>query len=126
MKQVLQDSITRISNGQRHGLVKVELIYSKLVLSFLKCLYKEGFIRGFCLNKNSITLYLKYYKGVPSINHISSVSKLSKRVYLSKKEVINLMNKKELFILSTSQGITTNKNILNYDFQGGEVLCRVY
>jgi small subunit ribosomal protein S8 len=126
MKQVLQDSISRISNGQRHGLVQVELIYSKLILSFLKCLYNEGFIRGFCLNKSSITLYLKYYNGIPSINHISSVSKLSKRVYISKKEVVNLMNKKELFILSTSQGITTTKNILNSDFQGGEVLCRIY
>ena len=96
MNKTLQDTIVRISNGQRHLFSEIYVLKSKLVISFLKCLYKEGFIRGFIIENRRIKVYLKYFKGKPSIFHISSVSKLSKRVYISKKELLNLLSKKLL------------------------------
>ncbi len=125
MTKTLQDTITRISNGYLHKLIEIDVIHSALVVSFLKILYQNGFIRGFILNKNNISVLLKYYRGVPAISHISSLSKLSKRVYLSKREVITLAESQGFFILTTPKGLFTSKNIFDKNFMGGEVLCRV-
>ena len=88
MNKTLQDSIVRIANGHLHRFSEIYVLRSKLVIAFLKCLYKEGFIRGFVVEKHKIKVFLKYYGGKSSIQHISSVSTLSKRVYISKIELL--------------------------------------
>ena len=77
------------------------------------------------MKKNTIWVLLKYYRGVPAIRHISTISKLSRRVYLSKREIITLSQNQEFFVLTTPKGLFTNKNIFDENFMGGEVLCRV-
>ena len=125
MTKTLQDAIVRISNGYLHKLIEIEVINSFLIVSFLKLLYSNGFIRGFIVKKNTILVLLKYYRGVPAIRHISTISKLSRRVYLSKREIITLSQNQEFFVLTTPKGLFTNKNILDENFMGGEILCRV-
>ena len=125
MTKTLQDAIVRISNGYLHKLIEIEVINSFLIVSFLKVLYHNGFIRGFIMKKNTILVLLKYYRGVPAIRHISTISKLSRRVYLSKREIITLSQNQEFFILTTPKGLFLKKNIFDENFMGGEVLCRV-
>ena len=126
MNKNLQDTIIRLSNANSHLFSETHVLKSKLIISFLKCLYNEGFIRGFVVGPRNIKAYLKYFDNKPAIKHISSVSKLSKRVYISKSEILSLLSSKEVLILTTSSGLATSKTILNGDFKGGEVLARVY
>lgn len=126
MNKTLQDSIVRIANGHLHRFSEIYVLRSKLVIAFLKCLYKEGFIRGFVVEKRKIKVFLKYYGGKSSIQHISSVSTLSKRVYISKIELLNLLSSKGLLIISTSKGLFTSRDVYQDNFIGGEILCKVY
>jgi len=123
MQKNIYDTIARISNGQCYRFSELNVVKSKLVISFLKLLYSEGFIRGFNLNSLSITVFLKYHNLKPSISYISSLSKPSKRIYLSKKEILVLSKKKEIFVILTSKGFFSSKNIFESSFEGGEVVC---
>ena len=126
MNKTLQDSIVRIANGHLHRFSEIYVLRSKLVIAFLKCLYKEGFIRGFVVEKRKIKVFLKYYGGKSSIQHTSSVSTLSKRVYISKIELLNLLSSKGLLIISTSKGLFTSRDVYQDNFIGGEILGKVY
>ena len=123
MQKSIYDTIARISNGQRYRFSELNVVKSKIVISFLKFLYFEGFIRGFNLNNLSITVFLKYHNLKPSISYISSLSKPSKRVYLSKKEILVLSKKKEIFVILTSKGFFSSKNVFESNFEGGEIVC---
>tara|TARA_B100000787_G_scaffold106758_1_gene79209 strand:+ start:218 stop:598 length:381 start_codon:yes stop_codon:yes gene_type:complete len=123
MQKSIYDTIARISNGQRYRFSELNVVKSILVISFLKFLYSEGFIRGFTLNNLSITVFLKYYNLKPSISYVSALSKPSKRVYLSKKEILVLSKKKEIFVILTSKGFFSSKNVFESNFEGGEIVC---
>ena len=126
MQNILNDSINRIQNGQKFLFSEIEVSESKVVLNFLKLLYKEGFIRGFKKRKKNIVVYLKYYNGKPTISYIKSVSTKNKRVYMSYMDVIKCSNLKETFILGTTQGFCTSKNLFDSRFSGGEVVCKIF
>ena len=59
MQNILNDSINRIQNGQKFLFSEIEVVGSKVVLNFLKLLYKEGFIRGFKKKKKKCCSLLK-------------------------------------------------------------------
>ena len=97
-----------IKNGQ---LVKRTFILqqkTKICEQFLKVLWDEGFILGYKTvqtNKSQLKIFLKYKKGNPVINSIQFVSKPSKRVYLSVKQLWKIQSNNNLIVLSTSKGL---------------------
>jgi small subunit ribosomal protein S8 len=148
--------ISHIKNGQKANILVIQAPKSKINVAFLRVLQDNGFIRGYRENLDDpffIEILLKYRDGKPAINDITQVSKPSKRVYLSIKD-LNSRNriyksktknksriKLEQFlqtnfkdtshivdgtlIVSTSKGIFTHLDAYKFNV-GGEVLCRLF
>jgi len=99
---------TNIKNGQ---LIKRTFILqrkTKICEQFLRILWDEGFILGYKTvqtNKNQLKIFLKYKKRNPVINSIKFVSKPSKRVYFSVKQLWKINSNNNLIIISTSKGL---------------------
>ena len=97
-----------IKNGH---LAKQTFIYQKkkkFCENFLKILWDEGFILGYKLeskNQNMLKIFLKYKNGKPAINSIKPISKPSKRIYYSIKQLWKIDHTKSFIILSTNKGL---------------------
>lgn len=96
-----------IKNGQ---LIKHSFVLQtrkKICESFLKILWDEGFILGYTvdLKANKLKIFLKYNDGRPVINSVRLISKPSRRIYYSTKQLWKLKSTKQLIIISTNQGL---------------------
>ena len=125
MKKSLQNVISSISNGQKHRFSEISVIKSFQIIKFLKCLYKEGFIRGFIIKDKTLVVYLKYYNGRPVIKSIDSVSKIGNRFYISNKKLLQLIHNKSCFILLTKKGFSSIRGVFSNKFIGGEIVCNI-
>lgn len=99
-----------IKNGQ---LSKKSFIYQKrkkICEELLKVLWIEGFILGFRIstrNSNLIKIFLKYRNEIPIINYIYLISKPSRRIYYSLKQIWKIKSNKSCIIISTHKGFKT-------------------
>ena len=96
---------TNIKNGQ---LVKRKYIFQtrkKNCEPFLKILSQEGFITGYKLKQNKIKILLKYKNNQPIINSIKIISKPSRRLYYSIKQIWKINSNKHFIIFSTNKGL---------------------
>ena len=59
------------------------------------------------------------------MDSIKRVSKPGRRVYASSEELPNVLNNFGIAILSTSQGLMTNKKAKKLKL-GGEIICEIY
>jgi small subunit ribosomal protein S8 len=121
------DMFTRIRNGQQNKLKEVRLKKSKLCLNILDVFIREGVIRGykFCIkNPYEIIVLLKYYRGVPVIKRINTISKPSKRIYLSVMDIWKIDSGLGFLVLSTPKGVFSDTEARKYNV-GGEVLCKI-
>lgn len=85
----------------------------KICESFLKILWQEGFILGYKIdsnNTNRLIIFLKYKNGQPVINSIKLLSKPSRRIYYSTKQIWKIDSSKSFIIFSTNKGL---KSILD-------------
>ncbi len=125
MNHLLWDMFTRLRNGQKAKKFSILTPQSKLCSQLLDIFYKEGFISGYKTsfeNPKMFEIVLKYYKGKPVINKIIAISKPSKRIYMSLKELWKLNTGLNLVILSTSKGVISDKVCRQLNV-GGEVFC---
>lgn len=99
-----------IQNGQ---LAKKSFIIQnkkKICEAFLNILWNEGFILGYKLldtDKTKFKIFLKYNKGNPVIQKIKCISKPSRRVYYSIKQIWKIDSNKTFLIISTNKGLKT-------------------
>ena len=112
MKYYLFNMFTAIRNGQ---IAKKNVIYQRNVKNcenFLKVLWNEGFIIGYEYSKDNkqIKIVLKYLNNKPAINSIKLITKPSKRVYYSLKQLWKINPSSGLIILSTTKGILSLEN----------------
>lgn len=96
-----------IKNGQ---LVKQSFVLQtrkKICENFLKILWDEGFISGYTvdLKTNKLKIFLKYKNGNPVINSIKLISKPSRRIYYSTKQLWKIKSTQQLIIMSTNKGL---------------------
>ena len=124
------DMISRIRNAQMRLHNKVEIPRSKFRTKILEVLKKEGYISDFKIladskNKNSLSVDLKYNKGLPVIREINRVSRPGRRVYASADSIPRIQNGLGLAIVSTSKGIMTDEEARDQKI-GGEIICRVF
>ena len=123
MNHLLWDMLTRIRNGQKSKKISILQPKTKLCCRILDILLNEGFILGYnCVDGNSkmIKIHLKYFNNKPVIKQIKSISKPSKRVYVSSKELWKINNLLGILILSTSKGMMSDKKSKKLNV-GGEV-----
>jgi len=110
MKNYLWNMFANIKNGQ---LTKRSFIYQtrkKICESFLKILWQEGFILGYKIDSkdpNLLKIFLKYYNDRPAINSLKVISKPSRRIYFSSKQIWKIDSSKSFIIFSTSKGLKT-------------------
>jgi small subunit ribosomal protein S8 len=105
MKNYLWNMFANIKNGQ---LAKRSFIFQerkKICEAFLKILWDEGFILGYTVESNKLKIYLKYNSEQPVINSIKLISKPSRRIYYSVKQIWKIDSSKSLIIFSTNKGL---------------------
>jgi len=130
MTDPIADMLTRIRNGSKAKLEKVDIPSSKLKLEIAKILKDEGYIKNLKMVKDRrqgvIRVYLKYTdEEVPVIQGIKRISKPGCRMYAGNDAIPKVLAGLGVAILSTPKGIQTGKQAKK-DNVGGEVLCHVW
>ncbi len=143
----IADMLTRIRNAFMVKKADVVVPASRLKHSLAEILVTEGYLskvekiadlnaaswtartsrraarRG---RSDMLRLVLKYSdNGMPAATHLERISKPSRRVYVTKEEVPVVRSGLGIAVLSTSQGLMTNRQAKKLGV-GGEVVCRVY
>ena len=125
----IADMLTRIrnANAQRHETVDVPA--SKLKKSIAEILLEEGYIKGFEeIEDNSqgiLRITLKYVNKQKVISGLKRISKPGLRVYATKDELPKVLGGLGIALISTSNGIMTDKKARQEGI-GGEVLAFVW
>lgn len=129
MQDPIADMLTRIRNAQMAGKPDVDMPGSKLKVAVAKVLKDEGYIAEFAAaeqeGKPRLSIELKYYQGKPVIAEIDRISRPSLRRYVNKDELPSVRNGLGVAIVSTSQGVMTERAARAAGV-GGEVLCTVF
>ena len=151
MTDPIADMLTRIRNANAIERPLVEMPATKLKVAVAKVLLEEGFILGYRTGKHVETeteeggkqkafqeveqlgephvilqVFLKYGPdGEKVIRHIERYSKPGRRVYQGYKEVKRVLDGLGIAILSTSQGVMSDRQAKKAKV-GGESLCTVW
>lgn len=126
----LGDMLTRIRNAQRARHAACIAPASKLRVSVLEALKREGYIRGFSQEElrkgiHQLRIELKYADGDPVIKEIHRVSRPGRRIYSKIRELPRVYAGLGVSILSTPRGVLSDAEARAANV-GGEVLCRVF
>jgi small subunit ribosomal protein S8 len=126
----IADLLTRIRNGVRAHKDSIDIPHSKIKVEIVKILEAEGFVTGHEITTESkfptIKVHLRYdSKRKPLITQLKRVSKPGLRVYQPVSELKPLRNGLTTRIVSTSQGLMTDRDARRKNI-GGEVICEVY
>ena len=128
MSDPIADMLTRIRNAQSAEKTEVKMPSSKLKIAIARVLKDEGYVDDFVTRddagKSELSIALKYYAGRPVIDRIERVSRPGLRIYKGKEDIPTVMNGLGVAILSTSQGVMTDRKARATGV-GGEVLCVV-
>lgn len=124
----ISDMICSIKNAQAVNQESTVTPASKVKKGILSVLQQEGYIRSFEVvekeNHPFIKINIKYYRNQPVIEMIKRISKPGLRQYRGKDELPRVDAGFGTAIVSTSQGIMTDKSARAAKI-GGEVLCVV-
>ncbi len=152
VNDTISDILTRIRNANLIKSKTVLIPLTRISKQIVEILEKQGFIESFQIfespdtsiatqqskqEKNdkrkkryfsqNITIYLKYYGRAkkPCITNLKRISKPGLRIYANHKEIPKVLGGMGIAILSTSQGIMTDREARLYGI-GGEILCSVW
>ena len=128
MTDPIADMLTRIRNAVAINKPEVILPYSKIKHEIAKILKSEGYVSDIEKvedNFNSLKLVLKYNNKESVISHIKRVSKPGGRVYIGRQEIPYILNDLGIAILSTSQGVMSNRQARRARV-GGEIICEIW
>ena len=109
----------------------VEIPASNLKKDITKILYDKGYILSYKYEDDGaqgiIKIALKYHpqSKISAIKSLERISRPGLRKYASVNELPRVLNGLGVAILSTSQGVMTDKEARKLKV-GGEVLCYVY
>ncbi|QDF65548.1 30S ribosomal protein S8 [Shewanella sp. SNU WT4] len=127
MQDPIADMLTRIRNGQAANKVSVKMPSAKLKVAIAKLLKEEGYITDYAVAgeaKPELEITLKYFQGQPVVETIQRVSRPGLRIYKGKDELPKVMGGLGVAIVSTSQGLMTDR-AARLVGMGGEVICYV-
>ncbi|MGB3367823.1 MAG: 30S ribosomal protein S8 [Acidaminobacteraceae bacterium] len=126
----IADMLTRIRNANTVRHTSVDVPSSNVKKKLAEILLNEGFIKSFNVidddKQGLIRIELKY--GEQKERVISGLKRISKpglRVYARKNEIPKVLGGLGVAIISTSNGIVTDKEARKLDV-GGEVLCYIW
>ena len=131
MSDPIADMLTRIRNANTAKHDTVDVPSSKMKLAIADILVKEGYIASYKIVDDgafkNIHMTLKYGadKNEKIITGIKRISKPGLRVYAGKDEIPRVLGGLGIAILSTNQGVITDKEARKLQV-GGEVLAFVW
>ena len=131
MSDPIADMLTRIRNANTAKHDTVDVPSSKMKLAIADILVKEGYIASYEIVDDgafkNIHMTLKYGadKNEKIITGIKRISKPGLRVYEGKDEIPRVLGGLGIAILSTNQGVITDKEARKLQV-GGEVLAFVW
>ena len=131
MTDPIADYFTQIRNAARANHRIVEIPASNIKKEITKILFDKGYILNYKFEEDKvqgkIKIALKYQPGTKAsaIKHIGRVSTPGLRKYVGKDKLPRVLNGLGIAIVSTSQGLMTNKEAKKIGV-GGEVIGYVY
>ena len=130
MTDPIADMLTRIRNANMVRHEKLELPASNVKKDIAEILKREGFVRDVEYveddKQGMIRIFLKY--GANNERVITGLKRISKpglRVYAKTNEVPRVLNGLGIALVSTSQGLVTDKEARAKQI-GGEILAYVW
>ncbi len=131
MTDPIADYLTRLRNAIQANHRVVEIPASNLKKDITKILFEKGYILNYKFVEDGpqgkIMIALKY----DPVNKVNAIKKLKRvstpglRQYVGHKEMPRVLNGMGIAILSTSNGVMTDKEAREQKV-GGEVLCYIY
>ena len=131
MSDPIADMLTRIRNANTAKHDTVDIPASKMKNAIVEILLEEGYIEKYEIvkegNFDTIRVTLKYGadKNEKIITGIKRISKPGLRVYAGKDEIPRVLGGLGTAILSTNQGVITDKEARKLQV-GGEVLAFIW
>jgi len=129
MTDPIADMLTRIRNAQAVRKGSALVPYAKIKMSLANILVKEGYILAADKIGNDvkpeIKITLKYINKESVLKNLKRISKPGRRIYMKKKSLPYVLNNLGIAIVSTSQGLMTNKDARQKNL-GGEIICEIY
>ena len=129
MTDPIADMLTRIRNANQLKYETVSMPSSKVKCTIASVLLNEGYIvdyKGEGDVKKFLTLTLKYgANGERVITNLKRISKPGLRIHVDSENLPRVLNGLGIAIISTSQGIMTDKEARAKKI-GGEVLAYVW
>jgi len=130
MTDPITDMLNRIRNAQAVRHQTVEVPHSNLKQKLAEILVREGFLDKIEKRRKKtqkiIEIYLKYSADKsPAISGLKRISKPSQRIYKKSKEIRRIRGGYGIAIISTPQGLMTNKEARKKK-TGGEILCEIW
>ena len=126
----ISDYLTRIRNAVMANHRMVEIPASNLKKSITKILFEKGYILNYKFEDDkfpaTIKIALKYHpvSKLSAINSIKRVSRPGLRKFVGVDELPRVLNGLGIAIISTSQGLMTDKEAKKLRV-GGEVVCYI-
>jgi small subunit ribosomal protein S8 len=126
----IADMITRIRNGVRAKLNRVDVPASKLKREIARILKDEGYIANYRTledpKQGVLRVYLKYGPAMERvITDLQRVSRPGCRIYCGKNEIPRVYGGLGINVLSTSRGLMTGRTAAR-EGVGGEILFNVW
>lgn len=130
MTDPIADLLTRVRNANMVNHEKVELPASKMKKAIADIFKSEGYVKDCELiddgKQGIIRIYLKYGANKEKvITGLKRISKPGLRVYAKKDEIPRVLGGLGTAVISTSQGIMTDKEARKQGL-GGEVICYIW
>ena len=130
MHDPIADMIVRIKNASDSKKESVVFPYSKLKLAISDCLQKDGFIKSFGKKGKKVVKFIEVgllygEDGEAKISGVKRVSKSSKRVYKSAKDIKKVRSGFGTLVMSTPRGIMSGKKSKEQGV-GGEALFEIW
>ena len=131
MTDPIADYLTRLRNAIKANHRVVEVPASNIKKEITKILFEQGYILNYKFIEDgpqgTIKVALKYNPATKqnAIKGLKRVSTPGLRKYTGYKDMPRVINGLGIAIISTSQGVMTDKEAASLKI-GGEVLCYVY
>ena len=129
MTDPISDFLTRIRNAASARHRSVDIPASNLKAKMAEILKNQGFIEDFEKlsegPQGTLRLMLRYVNGSSAMIQLKRISRPGLRKYAKYSDLPRVKNGLGLAIVSTSQGLMTDKEA-RYKKIGGEVICYIW
>ncbi len=130
MNDPIADMLTRVRNANSAGKQTVSMPTSKKLVEIARIMAQEGYIAGYEVidgePRATLEITLKYgEKKAKTIRGIKRISKPGLRIYAGKDELPRVMGGLGTAIISTSNGVMTDRDARKLGV-GGEVVAFIW